>query len=151
MTRDETIDAMIRGWAQREPEPKIRSRLFKARDLVNNVRAVAPRDDGSTIYLIEGSSGNSYVVEMKPDEETSCTCPDAQRTDIRLCKHQIAVKLNLAARLPSPSDPATFEVEIRRWLRETPTNQYWLQIHGEWAIRLLLEEVDRLRTIQRQI
>jgi len=146
------IDEAVTKWAQKYP--LLRSRLERARMLIDNVIAVftGPRDGRS--YLIEGSEGNSYVVEISSSGESTCTCPDGEGCPDDdegfgwippYCKHQLAVHISLAVPTPEPMAPRAFEKTVREWAKRP--HGWWLHNNGLFAIRMLLQEIDRLRSL----
>lgn len=157
-TREEQIDTLLEAWGREQPE--LRSRLERARMLIDNVRVVSPRPDGSLSYLIDGSRGNTYIVNVSPDGKSDCTCPDADNAFTSHCKHQIAVLVCRTVPSPRPMDPRAFEKAIRKWAKERQHEvddedagrrwHWWLHDNGLFAIRLLLQEIDRLRSLQRR-
>ena len=153
------IDAEIARW--KRDHPQLSSRLDRARMLIDNVVASCPLpgSDG-TEFLVEGAR-DDYRVRVLPSGEASCTCPDAASALVTHCKHQLAVFIRLAVALPAPLDPRSFEDEVRRQLAREPDPSFsgdpdawepdapdaWWRYHGEFAIRMLLWEIDRLRAL----
>jgi hypothetical protein len=143
------IEKFAKAWGVQHPQ--LKSRIERARLLVDNVRAVAPKPDGSFSFLIEGSHGTPYIVGVDATGKvTSCTCPDAGRAVTSHCKHQIAVALRQAIRDPRPKGPRAFENEIRKWARDKEPPMWWIEENGLFAVRLLLQEIDRLRDAARK-
>jgi hypothetical protein len=168
--RQAQIDKFIDDWLAQETERYgLQSRLEKARMLVDNVRVAAPKPGGVVSYFIEGSHGRAYTVDVKSDGTMTCSCPDrTENWDYSHCKHMIAVKAHLAVPSPKPLDPRAFEQIIREWAKgPKPDEDYegydpsldepevmqthpwdgWLDDNGLFAIRMLLQEIDRLRAL----
>jgi hypothetical protein len=168
--RQEQINKIIDEWIAREPERYgLRSRLEKARMLVDNVRIAAPQPGGTVSYFIEGSQGRAYTVDVEPGGKMKCSCPDRDENwSLSHCKHMIAVQVYLEVPSPKPLDPRAFEQVIREWAKgPKPDAEYegydpsidepevmqmhpwegWLDDNGYFAIRMLLQEIDRLRAI----
>ncbi len=166
VSRQDQIDQFIDEWIAREPERYgLRTRLEKARMLVDNVRVAAPKPGGVVSYLIEGSRGRAYTVDVQPDGGMTCSCPDRD-WGLSHCKHRIAVLAHLSVPSPKPLDPRAFEAIIREWAKG-PKPEYegydpsldepevqqthpwdgWLNDNGLFAIRMLLQEIDRLRVL----
>jgi hypothetical protein len=165
--RQKQIKGCIDDWLVREPD--LRSRLEKARMLVDNIRVAVPASDGTTTYLMEGSHERHYTVTVTSDGAMTCSCEDRKvNWHYSHCKHQIAVKVHLTVPSPAPLDPRAFEQVIREWANgPKPDEEYegydpsldepevmqphpwteWLDDHGHFAIRMLLAEIDRLRAL----
>jgi hypothetical protein len=168
--RQAQINKYIDEWLTREPgRYGLRSRLEKARLLVDNVRVAAPKPDGTVSYFIEGQQGRAYTVNVAPDGKMTCSCPDRDENwTYSHCKHMIAVEVFLKVPSPAPLDPRAFEAVIRDWAKgPKPDSEYpdwepsidepevmqphpwdsFLTRNGHFAIRMLLDEIDRLRAL----
>lgn len=165
--RQKQIGSYIDDWIAREPA--LRSRLVKAKTLVDNIRVAVPASDGTMTYFIEGSQGDHYTVAVTSDGAMTCSCEDRKENwHYSHCKHQIAVKVHLTVPSPAPLDARAFEQVIREWAKgPKPDEEYegydpsldepevmqphpwngWLDDNGHFAIRMLLAEIDRLRAL----
>ena len=158
MGDQEELDRIVESLGRQIPE--LRERLKKAKSLVSHIRVASPRSDGSATYMIHGSKGDPYEVEVLASNQTRCTCPDGRRGLVSHCKHQLAVLIWRAIPGLHTIDPGDFEKDIRRWLVAPKENTYWdgeqetyqpskegewLASNGRFAIQTLVDEVDRLR------
>lgn len=86
--RSQTINALARTWADKNPD--LSDRIWRAVALVSNV---TPGDLSPNVFFVEGSEGHKYMVRVNRAQKTSsCTCPDHTGRGLR-CKHILASAL----------------------------------------------------------
>jgi len=154
---DETaVDAVIARWL--EVSPRLESRALKARTIFMRGAVIASRvmPDGRERYLVASDSGRgSYEVDVDQSGNRSCGCEDSSSLmtpgfegagSHGTCKHQLAVLLVRALGDDRMLVPETLRACLRRWMQNPPSDPWGIRHYGSFAIEMLLDENDLLRT-----